>query len=236
MICVDFCRPVKLIPRIYGGVDARIADYPWQLSLRENNRHVCGASILSVRRALTATHCYDEDETYTVTAGSANKNHYFSNNINVTKFITHPDYNNETFNADIAVLWLERDLVFGPTVRPIRLPNKDEFIEIGTKVKVAGWGETSDGNLSRKLKMIELIIIDNEECDDFFLDVYNNMLCAGSLECIQDTMSGDSGGPLIMGADIQIGVVSWGHFDKWCNTPGVYTRVSYYIDWIKSVS
>jgi len=49
---------------------------------------------------------------------------------------------------------------------------------------------------------------------------------------------GDSGGPLVVvenGQDIQVGIVSYG--DAFCPSgrPGVYTRVSSYIQWMNSV-
>lgn len=54
-------REITLSPRILGGERAVISDYPWQLSLHEEGEHTCGASILSVNRALTAAHCYDNE-------------------------------------------------------------------------------------------------------------------------------------------------------------------------------
>lgn len=232
----DFGRSskVKLSPRIYGGENAQIVDFPWQLSLRYGNWHVCGASILSVRRALTATHCYDRRNTYTVTAGSANKNHFLLRNNNVIKFITHPDYNETTLFADIAVLWLKHDLVFNSRVHPVRLPEQDEVFESGTKVLVSGWGRTEHGNASRKLKWIELYVVGDEQCNATY-SIHPDMLCAGYANDERDTMVGDSGGALVMG-NVQIGIVSWGDFIKNQHLPGVYTRVANYINWIKRVT
>jgi secreted trypsin-like serine protease len=71
-----------------------------------------------------------------------------------------------------------------------------------------------------------------------------NMLCAGIKEGGRDSCSGDSGGPLFMkdGNKLtQIGVVSWGEGPLDAAAPcghanayGVYTRLSNYLDWIKS--
>ena len=91
--------------------------------------------------------------------------------------------------------------------------------------------------------------ITNEQCrSDFDYEKNPNLqpvtegnMCAagdGTGHC-----SGDSGGPLVIanGTDpamdptIQVGIVSWS--GRPCGTyPGVYTRVSSYIDWIHSTA
>lgn len=69
-----------------------------------------------------------------------------------------------------------------------------------------------------------------------------DMLCAGVPDGARDSCHGDSGGPLFLeGPDgaRQVGIVSWGagpiDADAACgheNAYGVYTRLSYYKDWI----
>lgn len=61
------------------------------------------------------------------------------------------------------------------------------------------------------------------------------MLCAGVASGGKGQCSGDSGGPLILEDGTQVGLVSWSM--KPCTIapyPGVYTKVSHFIDWIRN--
>ena len=50
-------------------------------------------------------------------------------------------------------------------------------------------------------------------------------------------LQGDSGGPLFQcnGNCNQVGIVSWGVGCAEARHPGVYTRVSHYMDWIRNI-
>lgn len=66
-------------------------------------------------------------------------------------------------------------------------------------------------------------------------DVSPNMLCAGYFDCRSDACQGDSGGPLACeknGVAYLYGIISWGDSCGQFNKPGVYTRVTRYVDWI----
>jgi secreted trypsin-like serine protease len=59
------------------------------------------------------------------------------------------------------------------------------------------------------------------------------MVCAGYADGGIDACQGDSGGPLVVG-DTLIGIVSFGDGCGKAGKPGVYTRVSAYVDDIKA--
>jgi hypothetical protein len=115
---------------------------------------------------------------------------------------------------------------------------------------VMGWGDTNESEfyseLSDVLLKVDLRVMSNDECinsagtiDGGYYGTYSgmiteNMLCAGAAD--KDSCQGDSGGPLVMtggGADLQIGVVSWGLGCALDQFPGVYARVSRAYDWIR---
>lgn len=63
-------------------------------------------------------------------------------------------------------------------------------------------------------------------------------ICAGNNQYSKDSCQGDSGGPLMYEANGQwvvSGVVSYGDECAKLYRPGVYTRVSYYVPWIRSI-
>ena len=83
----------------------------------------------------------------------------------------------------------------------------------------------------------------NEKCRQMFKragyakDVPTNVVCAGYAEGGKDSCEGDSGGPLMVWSDEQAawvlaGVVSNGIRCAEPNLPGIYVRVSEYVDWI----
>ena len=60
-------------------------------------------------------------------------------------------------------------------------------------------------------------------------NVKESMMCQG--EEGKDSCQGDSGGPLTC-SGMLCGIVSWGTGCGWDKYPGVYTEVSYFVDWI----
>ena len=65
-------------------------------------------------------------------------------------------------------------------------------------------------------------------------ELTKNMICAGGGEV--DSCQGDSGGPLVVNVKGKLtlaGVTSWGYGCGISGSPGVYTKVANYINWIE---
>merc|ERR1712079_677431 len=148
---------------------------------------------------------------------------------------------------------------YGSLIEPICLPWSEnlEFawnLKEGQKSIGAGWGRTSNAlkmslkQLHRdkihvnKLQYLQLPIA-NEKCspEDLFHIDPAIQICAGGEEG-KDSCNGDSGGPLMVkekefgffSTVYQIGLVSSG--TKYCSVgqPGIYTKVTSFLPWIKS--
>ncbi|KAI4459626.1 polyserase-related [Holotrichia oblita] len=226
--------------KIVGGSIADILDYPYQVSVQEFYLHICGGSIISTRHIVTAAHCtYETVASYlNIRAGTSIRN---SGGVilDVSIIYQHPDFNNETYDYDIAVLELVSDLTFNDAIMAISLPNENQQLIVGTESVITGWGATSEQGLgSNQLLMVEVPLVSSADCQIAYAPNYtitDRMLCAGYAEGGKDSCQGDSGGPLAVDG-ILIGIVSWGSGCAQPAYPGVYTNVPNLRSYIAEVS
>lgn len=96
---------------------------------------------------------------------------------------------------------------------------------------------------SRTLQQAAIPLIPKRICEERYHTKFTGrMLCAGSLHAQKqvDSCQGDSGGPLMCERPGNIwvvyGVTSWGYGCGVKDSPGVYTKVSFFIPWIRSIT
>ena len=111
-------------------------------------------------------------------------------------------------------------------------------LAVGLGIAV-GWGRTTEGGGpgATILQEVEVPMITTEKCQSLYPDsnVTDDMLCAAFDEGGKDACQGDSGGPYYKCIEkrlVHVGIVSWGEGCARPGKPGVYTKVSQYLDWI----
>ncbi|XP_041030323.1 transmembrane protease serine 5-like isoform X1 [Carcharodon carcharias] len=233
---------------IVGGQEAKMGSWPWQVTLYYQYKHMCGGSIIDRYWVLTAAHCVHRSPfayNWLVYAGILDRQVILFSSVTsyvVEKIIYNSNYDDETHDYDIALLKLKKPIEFSNTVRAVCLPEYNQHVTPGKECWISGWGHVrADAyELENILKEASVPLISTERCNSSCM--YNGavsprMLCAGYKEGKVDACQGDSGGPLVC-EDVQAwhltGVVSWGVGCAEANHPGVYTKVSEFLDWIYS--
>ncbi|XP_069750949.1 transmembrane protease serine 5-like isoform X2 [Narcine bancroftii] len=218
---------------IIGGQEATEGSWPWQVTLYNNYKHICGGSILDQYWIITAAHCVHRlsiAHNWRVYAGILDRELILFTSLPtyiVEKIIYSSEYNDDTHDHDIALMKLKKPITFSNTVRAVCLPRYNQQI--------------IPDDTENILKEAVVPLISTERCNSSCM--YNGaltprMLCAGYKEGKVDACQGDSGGPLVC-EDISAwhltGVVSWGIGCAEANHPGVYAKVSEFREWIYSV-
>lgn len=214
-------------------------------------KNKCGGVLISDKYALTAAHCQPGFlSSLLVILGAhdltGNIGRFKPVSIPVRRMIVHRSYNPATFENDLALLELERPVVFQPHIVPICLPGRNEDFT-GRTSFVTGWGKLSHGgSVPNVLQYVPVPILSNQKCQKMFMlaghakAIRDNFVCAGYDGGNRDSCEGDSGGPLTLRRDdgrwVLVGTVSHGIRCAEPNMPGVYMRTSSYRPWIDSVT
>jgi len=245
--CLAFAlvAPTLSLPRprdaIVGGEEAVPHSIPWQVSLRRerDDFHFCGGSVLSANAIVTAAHCteiWDSPGEVQIVAGGHNnaKPDGLEQRRNVAKLTVHEDY--ASLKNDIAIWELTEPLLLDERVQPVPMPTMMQ--ESTGSCNVSGWGTLhSGGQTPDQLMVVSVPIVPEGRCQlEYPFQIAKSMICAG--EYGKDSCQGDSGGPMVCynadGSGYLGGIVSWGIGCGGLYHPGVYTEVSYFVDWVEA--
>ncbi|CAG5101575.1 Similar to Enteropeptidase-like, partial [Cotesia congregata] len=234
--------------RIVGGGSSEAGSWPWQVALYKEGDYQCGGALISDKWVLSAAHCFynAKNEYWVARIGATRRGNFPSphEQILTLDFINlHPEYIDSGFINDVALLRLERPVIFSDYVRPVCLPDSEP--KSGTICTVTGWGQLFEiGRIfPDTLQEVELPLISTEECrkKTLFLPLYritSGMLCAGLKDGGRDACMGDSGGPLVCRDKTNDkytlhGITSNGYGCARPGRPGVYTKTIHYLPWIE---
>uniref|UniRef100_A0A1Q3FGG2 Putative trypsin-like serine protease n=1 Tax=Culex tarsalis TaxID=7177 RepID=A0A1Q3FGG2_CULTA len=260
-MCNSFQKTTAINNHIFGGIEAELNEFPHMAALGypakgEETPFRCGASLISDRFLLTAAHCLSPQKPIYARLGVVKLFDYDAVDppvdVGILQSFIHPNYTGRPLKNDIALLLLNRTITedfLHPACLFTNLTDPDS----DTLLTISGWGSTDPNDISTSpiLLKANVTTLARDTCNTTLAQIKSgrrspnelqeSQLCAlgrnAQNENIGDTCVGDSGGPLKLIDDRHwyiVGVTSSG---KLCGSrwPGIYTRVSRYLDWIVSV-
>ncbi|CAB1456522.1 unnamed protein product [Pleuronectes platessa] len=239
------CGQAPINTRIIGGQTATPGDWPWQVSLVMDGAHGCGGSLINDQWVMTAAHCITgSGSDVTVYLGRFNQSGPNPNEVSrtIAQAECHPSYDTLTYENDICLLKLSSPVNFTDYIQPVCLADANSILHSGVSTWVAGWGNTRPNGWSASdtLQEANLDIVGNKECQcNSIYDITDKMICAWVRAGGIDSCQGDSGGGLVtkVGSGwAAVGIVSFGDGCAKPNVPGIYARVSEYMEWISNIT
>ncbi|CAN9506320.1 unnamed protein product [Ophioblennius macclurei] len=254
LICAE--KPFNhnvLNSRVIGGSNAKPNTWKWQVSLQydsynENDfYHICGGSIVDSWFIMTAAHCIlsMDASQYRVVVGEYDLSEFEGSEqfIRVEEIIVHSGWTGQLGNGnDIALMRLADPIYDNGFVAIADLPAPEQMLPHDFTCYITGWGLMDHyGSVPDILQVAPIKVVEHSICSQpqwWGSLALQSMVCAGG-DGVISGCQGDSGGPLtcyIDGAWRVHGVVSYGPAGG-CNQktkPTVFTRVSYFLDWMYS--
>uniref|UniRef100_A0A8D2J4Y8 chymotrypsin n=1 Tax=Varanus komodoensis TaxID=61221 RepID=A0A8D2J4Y8_VARKO len=230
--------------RIVNGEEAVPGSWPWQVSLQDRTGwHFCGGSLVHKQWVVTAAHC-GVTSSHVVVLGEHDRSSPTekTQRLQVETVFTHPNWDPETINNDIALIKLATPAEWSETVSPVCLTKAVDLFQSGDLCVTTGWGKTryNGGSFTTpsKLQQTALPLLSKDQCSRAWPGkITDVMICAGAAG--SSSCMGDSGGPLVCqrqdGAWELVGIVSWGSGRCSVSLPAIYARVSQLRDWAVGV-
>ncbi|XP_055641438.1 serine protease gd-like [Toxorhynchites rutilus septentrionalis] len=253
----------KMVNRLsINGELVSKGQFPWIVplfdrTLRNDPKFFCGSTIITRKHLVTAAHCvyriddFIRPESIVAVPGMHNIDNFLDENakiVDIDRVIPHEEYihDDDTNDADIAVLRLKRQLELSDYVIPVCPWQSENDLSgiVGQEAILAGWGLTATG-ASFVPTFIKSIIVDRQQCNLNLPRVYSanaRIFCGdgrGSAPC-----RGDSGSGLVLKRGNQYylrGVVSSGLLDpntQMCDVTkyAIYTDIALFRFWLKHVT
>ncbi|XP_046961253.1 trypsin, alkaline B-like isoform X3 [Vanessa cardui] len=242
-LCLTAVSGIADNQRIIGGSLTTIQNYPFAaVVLRNTNQgytQACGGVILNNRSVVSVGHCFygTSPNVWRIRVGSSYASSGGSTH-NVGSLIIHPDYNNMLDN-DIGIFRVSSSFSLGGNVQPGRFAGPNYNVADGQAVWTAGWGAIYYGGpRSEQLRHVQIFTVNYTVCRRNYniisVTIPETQMCAGILDQGgRDFCEGDYGGPLVHNG-VVVGISTYGFVCGRDRYPGVYSRVSSFINWIQN--
>lgn len=119
----------KSLKKIVGGTVADSNEWPWMAALirRSLSTIFCGGVLITDRHVLSAAHCTYKYKTHEILVrlGEYNfekKNETRARDISVIEIYQHEDFDENTYDNDIALLKLLQPILFNSYIWPVCMP------------------------------------------------------------------------------------------------------------------
>ncbi|KAG5858137.1 snake venom serine protease precursor [Bothrops jararaca] len=223
---------------VVGGDECNINEHRSLVVLFNSSGFLCAGILINEEWVLTAANC--DSKNFQMQLGVHSKkvlNEDEQTRDPKEKFICPNRKKDDELDKDIMLIRLDSRVSNSEHIAPLSLPSSPP--NVGSVCRIMGWGTISstEETYPDVPHCANINILDHAECQAAYSwqPESSTTLCAGILQGGKDTCWGDSGGPLICNGELQ-GIVSWGaHPCGQPHKPGIYTKVSDYTEWIKSI-
>ncbi|KAL1501682.1 hypothetical protein ABEB36_006967 [Hypothenemus hampei] len=240
-----YIEPVAAVPKrsqnlqISGGDVATPNAYSYQVGLIIGTSSFCGGSIISEQWILTSAHCTEGSITLQVIAGAHDRtNTQEATQIRVltNDSFRHSQYDPAEIQYNVALVKVSQLPVGSIGISAITLAPADAENFAGKTGYLTGWGiyDTSYV-LATELRVVQVPIITNELCKTTWNNLITDQQICISGQGAVGACNSDAGDPLVVDG-IQVGLVSFESSVCGSGLPSVFSRVSFFREWITETS
>ncbi|XP_013201172.2 trypsin-5-like [Amyelois transitella] len=214
----------------------KISDVPHQVLVIYDSVY-CSGSLIFSRIVLTVASCFRKRSTKVTVKVGANTITSMGQVIPVLEKKFHEYYNHEVpLNNDIALLFLERNVNFGPNTKKVVIVEPEVAIRVGTSLDVTGWAGNNLSSMKNihRILVSEMKVTSDEVCHQKYGDLKTESKYCAKYQ--PEYRLSDNGGSALYkdnGIDVLVGILSYGATsNEEAECIALFTNISYFHRWI----